>query len=219
MGRVIGQETPCGAIKTVALRAFMSGLLAFLPAANIQAQTPPPPLLPPGSPQAAGQHVFATRCASCHGTNATGGEFAPSIVERVPLRTDEELVRLLHSGLPSSGMPPFPDIVDQDRTNLISFLRTLKPSSGAAIERASVTLEGGKTLQGTALNRSATDMQMLGDDHKLYLLRKIGVGRVPGGDVAGRLAELQRADGRQPLQRTDADHQRQCFPVTAQVDV
>lgn len=172
MGRAIGQETPCDAIKTVALRAFMSSLLAFLPAANIQAQTAPPPPLPPGSPQAAGQHVFATRCASCHGTNATGGEFAPGIVERVPLRTDEELVSLLHSGLPSSGMPPFPDIVDEERTNLIRFLRTLKPFSGAAIERASVTLEDGKTLQGTALNRASTEMQLLGDDHKLYLLRK-----------------------------------------------
>ena len=101
-----------------------------------------------------------------------GGEFAPSIVERVPLRTDDELVRLLHNGLPSSGMPAFPDIVDQDRANLISFLRTLKPFEGAAAERATVTLEDGKTLQGTALNRSASDMQMLGDDHQLYLLRK-----------------------------------------------
>ena len=35
-----------------------------------------------------------------------------------------------------------------------------------------MTLEGGKTLEGTALNRSAKDMQILGDDHQLYLLRK-----------------------------------------------
>ena len=31
-------------------------------------------------------------------------------------------------------------------------------------------------LQGTALNRSASDMQMLGDDHQLYLLRKTDSG-------------------------------------------
>ena len=89
-----------------------------------------------GSPQAAGQQVFATRCASCHGTNAMGGEFAPSIVERVPLRSDDELVSLLHNGLPSSGMPAFPDIVDQERANLISFLRTLKPLEGELLARA-----------------------------------------------------------------------------------
>ncbi len=160
-----------------ALRAAMlSGLLALLLTGGVQAQFPPPPPLPAGSPQAAGRQVFATRCASCHGTTATGGEFAPSIVDRVPLRTDDELVRLLHNGLPISGMPAFPEIVDQERTNLISFLRTLKPFQGAGTERVSVALQGGKTLQGIALNRSANDMQLLGDDHNLYLLRKTDAG-------------------------------------------
>ena len=152
--------------------AMLIGLMEFLPAAAIHGQGPPLPPLPPGSPQAAGRQIFATRCASCHGTNAGGGEFAPSILERVPLRTDDELVKLLHNGIPSSGMPPFPDIVDQDRTHLISFLRTLKPFQGAGAARATVTLQGGKTLQGIALNSTASDMQMLGDDHQLYLLRK-----------------------------------------------
>src|SRR5580704_482811 len=147
-------------------------LLSYLFGFFVSAAAGQGPAPPASSPEAAGQHVFATRCASCHGTNAMGGEFAPSIVERVPLRSDDELVRLLHNGLPSSGMPPFPDIVDKERTNLISFLRTLKPFEGTAAEHASVTLEGGKTLQGKALNRSAKDMQMLGDDHQLYLLRK-----------------------------------------------
>ena len=107
------------------------------------------------------------------------GRMSPSIVERVPLRSDDELIRLLHNGLPSSGMPPFPDIVDQERANLISYLRTLKPREGAAAARTTVKLEGGKTLQGTALNRSAVDMQLLGDDHKLYLLRQDWSRRVP----------------------------------------
>src|SRR3984957_13040596 len=150
---------------------LLGGLMSFLPLAAVHGQGPPLPPLPAGSPQAAGQHVFATRCASCHGTAAMGGEFAPSIVERVPLRTDEELVKLLHSGLPS-GMPAFPDIVDPDRANLISFLRTLKPFEGAGAARATITLQGGKTLQGIALNSTVGDMQMLGDDHQLYLLRK-----------------------------------------------
>src|SRR6202453_4055978 len=155
----------------------LSALLAVLSAGSVRAQGPPPPPLPAGSPQAAGRQIFVTRCASCHGTNATGGEFAPAIVDRVPLRTDDELVKLLHNGIPSSGMPPFPDIVDQDRANLISFLRTLKPFAGSAAERSSVTLENGKTLQGTALSSSASDMQLLGDDHQLYLLRKTQSGQ------------------------------------------
>jgi alcohol dehydrogenase (cytochrome c) len=189
-----------GALRTIVLMAFLS-------LAAVQGQEPPPPRLPAGSPQAAGQQVFATRCASCHGTNATGGEFAPSIVDRVPLRTDEELVNLLHNGLPS-GMPAFPDIVDQQRANLISFLRTLKPFSGAAAARATVTLQGGKMLEGTALNRSASGMEMLGDDHQLYLLRKTESGeyrRVTsqadwtsynGGTTGGRYSELNQITSR-----------------------
>ncbi|MDB6043079.1 MAG: Pyrrolo-quinoline quinone [Gammaproteobacteria bacterium] len=152
--------------------ALLSGLLAFLSTGGVQAQAP----LAAGSPQAAGHEVFATRCASCHGTNATGGEFAPSIVDRVPVHTDDDLRELLHNGLLSSGMPAFPDIVDPERANLISFLRTLKPSAGTVAARAAVTLQGGKTLEGVALNRSAGGMQLLGDDHRLYLLRKTDAG-------------------------------------------
>src|ERR1700728_624832 len=105
----------------ITVRTILPGFLAVISTGGAQAQFPPPPKLPPGSPQAAGQQVFATRCAPCHGTNGMGGEFAPSIVERVPLRTDVELIRLLHNGLPSSGMPAFPDVVDPERANLISF--------------------------------------------------------------------------------------------------
>src|SRR5450755_745420 len=153
--------------------AMWIGLIQFLSTTSVHGQGGPSlPPLPPGSPQAAGRQIFATRCASCPRTYAAGGEFAPSSLERVPLRTDDELVKLLHNGIPSSGMPPFPDIVDQNRTNLISYLRTLKPFWGAAVERATLTLESGKKLQGSSVNRSAKDMQLLGDDHQLYLLRK-----------------------------------------------
>ena len=150
--------------------AMAGGVLALLFCCRAVAQQTP---VPAGSPQAAGQQIFETRCASCHGTRATGGEFAPSIVDRVPLRTDDDLIRLLHEGLASSGMPAFPDITGEERTNLISFLRTLKPAEGAAAARVTVMLQGGKTLEGTALNRSANGMQLLGDDRQLYLLRKV----------------------------------------------
>jgi alcohol dehydrogenase (cytochrome c) len=173
MRGLLRERTKSGILRGV----MLSSLLAGLTASGIQGQNRPLPPLPAGSPEAAGRQVFLTRCALCHGTNATGGEFAPSIVDRVPLRTDDELVRLLHNGLPISGMPAFPDVVAQERTNLISFLRTLRPFEGTAAERVSVSLQGGTTLQGIALNRSAGDMQLLGDDHHLYLLRSTGAGK------------------------------------------
>src|ERR1700737_3084869 len=73
----------------------------------------------PDPPGAAGRHTFITRCASCHGTTGNGGEFGPSIINRVPLRSDDELKALLREGVASAGMPGFPGVVDQDRANLI----------------------------------------------------------------------------------------------------
>lgn len=123
---------------------------------------------------AAGRHTFLTRCASCHGTDANGGEFAPSILDRVPLLSDSDLAALLHDGIRSAGMPAFPDIAGPERANLIRFLRTLKPSGATAEAHVTVRLKGGRMLRGLAVNRSAAGMQVLGDDHKLYLLRKAG---------------------------------------------
>jgi alcohol dehydrogenase (cytochrome c) len=94
----------------------------------------------PSSPEALGQQIYLQRCAGCHGTKADGGEFAPSIIARVPLRSDDELKALLHNGL-ASGMPAFPDVVDPARSNLIGYLRTLQPPNGLAATRTSVTLD------------------------------------------------------------------------------
>ena len=147
----------------------LSGLLVLLGGGLGFAQLAPKATL--NSPASEGRQIFLTRCASCHGTTANGGEFGPSILDRIRLRTDNELVTLLHNGLQSSGMPAFPDIVGSDRLNLISFLRTLKPLEGSG-SRSVVKLEGGHALSGVVLNRSADEMQLLSDDHKLYLLRK-----------------------------------------------
>ena len=53
----------------------------------------------------AGRDVFATRCASCHGTLGNGGELGPAITARIPLRSDADLQALLREGLPNAGMP------------------------------------------------------------------------------------------------------------------
>jgi alcohol dehydrogenase (cytochrome c) len=120
----------------------------------------------------AGRHIFLTRCASCHGTDADGGEFGPSILDRVRLLSDNDLTGLLQNGLPTSGMPAFPDIAGSDRADLISFLRTLTAPGQSAERQVNVSLQDGQTLQGVTLNRSPSEMQVLGDDSQLYLLRK-----------------------------------------------
>jgi alcohol dehydrogenase (cytochrome c) len=72
-------------------------------------------------------------------------------------------------------MPAFPDIAGDDRTNLIGFLRTLRKEG--PISRTTVTLADGVRLDGAILNRSAEDLQLLDDTHRLRLLRKSGEDR------------------------------------------
>lgn len=124
-----------------------------------------------------GKQTFLTRCASCHGTTGNGGEFAPGITTRVPLRTDDDLIRILHHGLSGSGMPAFPDIVDGDRTKLISYLRTLRSPKSVELKQIVIQIEGSGPLAGSVLNESATDLQLLGENKRVHLLRKTAVGK------------------------------------------
>jgi alcohol dehydrogenase (cytochrome c) len=122
----------------------------------------------------AGRQVFVSRCAGCHGTDGNGGELGPAITTRVPARTDADLTSLLAQGLPASGMPAFPNLTAEETTEVIRYLRTLRPRSGSAPERIKVPLSDGSVAEGLVLNRSALDLQLLGDDRRLHLLRKTG---------------------------------------------
>ena len=139
-------------------------------AAPAAAQTPDPST---GSGQGAGRQVFAQRCAGCHGSDGNGGELGPGIATRVPTRTDQELATLFRQGLPAAGMPAFANLSESDGATLIQYLRTLKPRAGTAPPRTTVTV-GGASVSGLVLNQSQFDMQLLGDDRKLHLLRKSG---------------------------------------------
>ncbi|HKB11218.1 MAG TPA: PQQ-binding-like beta-propeller repeat protein [Vicinamibacterales bacterium] len=121
-----------------------------------------------------GRQIFVSRCASCHGTDGNGGELGPAVTARVPSRTDDDLSSLLAQGLTASGMPAFSNLAVDERTSLIRYLRTLRPRSGSAPERLTARLIDGSTVEGLVLNRSAADLQLLGHDRRLHLLRKSG---------------------------------------------
>ena len=120
----------------------------------------------------AGRGVFASRCAACHGTEGGGGELGPSIVARVPLRTDADLEAVVREGLPGAGMPSFANLSKSESADLIAHLRTLRPRAGTGAQRSSVTLATGSSLSGLVLNQSAGELQLLGDDRRVHLLRE-----------------------------------------------
>jgi alcohol dehydrogenase (cytochrome c) len=127
------------------------------------AQTPDP-----------GRATFVSRCAGCHGSDGNGGELGPGIAARVPSRSDQDLSTLFRQGVPAAGMPAFPNLGETETGDLIRYLRTLKPRTGSGPVRTTVTLAGGRSLAGLVLNQSADDLQLLGDDRRIHLLRKAG---------------------------------------------
>ena len=188
-------------------RAAISFLLTLIAVSSVRAQAPD-----------AGRQVFVARCAGCHGSDGNGGELGPGIATRVPLRSDADLAALLRQGLPGAGMPSFGTLTEQESADVVRFLRTLRPRAGSGPERAKVTLDGGRMLEGLVLNRSANDMQLLGDDQALHLLRRNG-NTYRQVDVADGLDELQRPGQRQPLQPAHADLERQRREAHGEMDL
>ena len=154
-----------------------------------------------------GRLVYASRCAGCHGSNGGGGELGPSIVERVPARTDEELTTVIRQGLPTAGMPASPGLTDAEVGELMRFLRSLRPREGSGPARTTIALTNGRSIEGLVLNQGAVDMQMLGDDRKIHLLRKSG-DRYRQVTSATDWPSYNGQTSREPLQSADSDQQK-----------
>jgi len=94
--------------RTLAPLALYSALL-WTGLSGVKTHAQGPAQSPLHTPSGWGQ-TFLTRCASCHGTTGNGGEFAPGITTRIPQRTDDDLVRILHNACLAPACPPFPTL-------------------------------------------------------------------------------------------------------------
>ena len=120
---------------------------------------------------------FQSRCAICHGTDANGGEHAPSILAAVQSRDEPELIALLKQGVPQRGMPAFGDLPDSELRGLATFLKSLPAAGGRRRgfpTRLTVQLADGKTLEGMVVGMTARELQLRTDDQRIHLLRKAG---------------------------------------------
>ena len=79
---------------------------------------------------AAGKNLFSQNCAKCHGADANGRRNRPSLrSERIRHAKDGELAWMLRNGNPYKGMPQWSSIPEQQRWQIIAYLRTLPPAS------------------------------------------------------------------------------------------
>ena len=76
---------------------------------------------------AAGQKLFGDNCAKCHGKNAEGKGRKPALrSERVREASPGELEWLLTNGSLRNGMPSWSRLPEQQRWQLIAFLKSLR---------------------------------------------------------------------------------------------
>ena len=87
--------------------------------------------------------------------------------------TDAELAAIVRDGRPLRGMPAFP-LADPEMRSLLTFLRTLRTPRRAAPVRVHVETTDGRMIDGVALNRTSTELQLLSDDKRVHLLRQDG---------------------------------------------
>jgi mono/diheme cytochrome c family protein len=79
---------------------------------------------------AAGKLIFEDNCAKCHGDDAEGRHGRPSLrSQRVAHATDGELAWILRNGQAFHGMPSWSSLPEQQRWQIITFLRTLPTDS------------------------------------------------------------------------------------------
>ncbi len=121
----------------------------------------------------AGRKTFENRCSGCHGADGNGGELGPAIARRLTNLTDAQVKTTVQEGLLTRGMPAFANIVDTDMTQLIAFMRSLRPRRmGFQPYQTKAQLTTGKTLEGTVLAESFGDVELKTADNRLHLLRR-----------------------------------------------
>jgi mono/diheme cytochrome c family protein len=82
---------------------------------------------------AAGRKLFEQHCAQCHGQDAGGGKRGPSLrVVEVQKATPGALFFILTNGVIRRGMPDWSKLPEPERWQLVTFLRTLRGTSGSS---------------------------------------------------------------------------------------
>ena len=77
---------------------------------------------------AAGRRIYALHSSHCHGENAEGTKKHPPLrSERIQTQaTDGDIFWLLSNGNMRKGMPPWTRLPDQQRWQLIAYLKSLR---------------------------------------------------------------------------------------------
>jgi glucose/arabinose dehydrogenase len=94
----------------------------------------------------AGKRLYAARCARCHGRNAEGSGNIPGLVDGVLESVSEgEIFWFITNGEKKSGMPSFANLPEEQRWQLVTYVKALglsqtAPTNGAPAETAPASI-------------------------------------------------------------------------------
>ena len=130
--------------------AVLIALLCAAPLGSVRAQGPD---LGTDAQRESGKQTYVKYCSQCHGENGDGEGYAsPHLLPRPrnfttgkfkvrttatgALPTHQDLVNVIRRGMPYTSMPAWPDLSDQDVSNLAYFIKTFsadfsKPENAA----------------------------------------------------------------------------------------
>jgi mono/diheme cytochrome c family protein len=130
--------------------AVLIALLVAAPLGSVRAQGPD---LGTDAQRESGKKTYVKYCSQCHGENGDGEGYAsPHLLPRPrnfttgkfkvrttatgALPTHQDLVNVIRRGMPYTSMPAWPDLSDQDVSNLAYFIKTFsadfsKPENAA----------------------------------------------------------------------------------------
>jgi cytochrome c oxidase cbb3-type subunit III len=134
-------------MQTTTLR-LMAAMVICLGASLAAQRGGGPPAGPPnpleGQPAAIeeGRGIYNKACTTCHGFDGGPGEMGPALGlegRRFALRSPSEIFGAIKNGIPATGMPPSPDLSDQDIWKITAYIQALRgtaidaPTNGNAV--------------------------------------------------------------------------------------
>jgi mono/diheme cytochrome c family protein len=100
-----------------------------------------------------GETLYQQNCSACHGKDARGGQ-APNLVRSVLVLHDEkgeEIGQVIKNGRPQSGMPPFPNITETQRTDISEYIHMqIELAANRGLYAHADTMTSGDAAKGKA---------------------------------------------------------------------
>jgi putative heme-binding domain-containing protein len=81
-----------------------------------------------------GREIFNARCTVCHGFDGSAGEMGPALGlegRRFALQSPSDIFGAIKNGIPATGMPPTPNLSDDDVWKVTAYIQALR---GTAID-------------------------------------------------------------------------------------